>query len=65
MLCAGVADGAKDASPGDSGWLLLTASGVQVGITSYGNGRIFRQQIAFIKLKESCNSQLIVPLCTK
>jgi trypsin len=38
MIAAGLAQGGEDACQGDSGGPLTTASGVLVGITSWGNG---------------------------
>lgn len=38
MFCAGVDGGGKDTCQGDSGGPIVDANGVQVGVTSWGNG---------------------------
>lgn len=38
MFCAGVSGGGRDSCQGDSGGPILDQSGVQVGVTSWGNG---------------------------
>ena len=38
MFCAGVTGGGQDSCQGDSGGPLLDENGVQVGVTSWGNG---------------------------